>query len=133
MLLAACSAPAGPFPDVQLHTEVTPSSLASGDTATIRAVLHNPTTSAIEVGVLCGPPVLFEIRGPSSDAPIYPIPLDATFLCPGVDYHVLAPGETDTVSTRWKAAVPGTFTIRSGFRTEAGLQRLTSPVTLTVR
>lgn len=133
IFLAACSAPAGPFPDVQLRTEVTPGSLASGDTAIIRAVLHNPTASTIEVGVHCGPPVLWEIRGPASDAPIYPIPLGAAFLCPGLDHHVLTPGETDTVSTQWQAAEPGTFTIRSGFRTATGLQRLTSPVTLTVK
>lgn len=133
VLLGACAAPAGPFPGVQLETEVTPNAAAGGDTVTIRAILHNPTERKVEVGGACGPPVLFEIRRSPSGAPIYPIPLEAAFLCPGEDYHVLDPGETDTVAISWRTPGPGKFAVRSGFRSGSGLQRLTGPAILTVQ
>lgn len=133
LVVSACTDTSGPSAVVQLRTEIAPAVVAPGDTLMIRAILTNPTMRRLDVGAACGPPVLFEVRAGTGDA-IYPIPLSATFTCERSDVHELEPGETDTVSTRWSVtAAVGQYAVRSGFRSESGLQRLTSPATLTIR
>lgn len=131
--IASCSEPTGPFPAVQLRTEVAPHIISLGESAAMLAILHNPTSQRVEVNTACGPPVLFEVHTPTAEGPVYPIPLDAAWLCDGADYHVLEPGETDTVSTSWRPVAAGSFAVRSGFRAGGHLERLTRPATLSVR
>lgn len=133
VLLTACTEASGPSFVVALRTELASTTVMRGDTLLIRAILVNPSSRRLDVGSSCGPPVLFELR-PSAGDPIYPVPLDATFTCERVDVHELEPGETDTVSTLWRADAPaGRYTVRSGFRSAKGLERLTTPATLTIR
>lgn len=114
---------------VTLRTEVVPATAAVGDTVLLRAILHNPTSRRAEFA-LCGPPVLFEVRTPAA-AIVYPIPLDAAFACPGLDVHLLEPGERDTVSVRWRVTGDaGLYAVRSGFREGAGLARRSAPASL---
>ena len=77
--------------------------------------------------------MLFEVRGSTGEL-VNPIPPDAVFTCERRDYHDLEPSEIDTVITRWPAtAAAGAYSVRSGFRGERGLERLTSPIALTIR
>ena len=133
LLTTACIDASGPSSAVRLRTEFMPVIVAPGDTLVIRAVLTNPTARRLDVGVSCGPPALFEVRARTGE-PIYPIPLNATFTCERSDLHDLEPGETDTVQVRWHvSAARGQYEVRSGFRGVRGLERLTSPATLTIR
>lgn len=132
-LASGCTESSGPSFAVGLRTEVTPRALARGDTLLLRAILTNPTARRLDVGASCGPPVLFEVRARTGEV-IHPIPLSLTFTCDRIDVHELEPGETDTVLTRWRvSAAAGRYEVRSGFRGGSGLERVTSPATLTIR
>jgi len=133
LLLGACTDASGPSSVINLRTEVTPATVTTGDTVVFRAILTNPGARNLETGSACGPPVLFEVRGSTGEL-IYPIPLDATFTCERRDVHELEPGESDTVVTRWRVtASAGGYSVRSGFRGDKGLERLTSPIALTIK
>lgn len=133
LLILACSDASGPTSVVTVRTEVTPATVAIGDTVVFRAILTNPSARRLDLGSVCGPPVLFEVRASTGDV-TYPIPLDLTFTCERTDVHDLEPGESDTVSTRWRvSATAGQYSVRSGFRNGQRLQRLTNPIALTVR
>lgn len=131
--LTACEESNAPGYVVGLRTTLSRREAAPGDTVIIHAILTNGSDKTLKVGTSCGPPVLAEIRQGSA-APLYPVPLDAVFICPLLDVHTLDAGETDTVSIPWRVSVPaGSYTVRSGFRGTAGLERLTAPATLVVR
>jgi hypothetical protein len=133
LLTTACAESSGPLSVVTLRTEIAPASVSQGDTVVMRAILTNPSTRQLDLASPCGPPVLFEVRSSSGDL-IYPIPLNTAFTCERNDGHDLAPGEVDTVYARWRVtAAAGQYTVRSGFRSEANLRRLTSPIALTIR
>jgi hypothetical protein len=132
-LVLACENALVPSEVIELSTEVTPSVLAAGDTVILRAIMRNPTSEAIETGLSCGPPVLFELRGDGGEV-VHPLSLDGVWTCPLLDYHLLEPHETDTVVARWRVELnPAQWAVRSGFRNGARLERLSRPVNLTVR
>ena len=132
LTLVACSRSLAPYDVIELRTEVAPAAFAVGDTVMIRAIMRNPTSTVIEPGRACGPPVLFEFRN-GSGAVVHPIALDGIFTCPGLDYHVLEPFETDTVVVRWRVELtPGPWSVRSGFRAGSKLDRLSPPVGVVV-
>lgn len=133
LLVGACTEASGPLDVVRLRTEISPAVVATGDTLAIRAILTNPTNRRLNLSVGCGPPVLFEVRTSGGDL-ISPIAPNLTFTCERIDAHDLEPGEVDTLSIRWRvSATAGQYEVRSGFQSVSGLQRLTSPVTLTIR
>lgn len=133
LTLAACTEASAPFFKADLRTEVAPATVTAGDTVVLRAIMTNPTAQRLDVGGACGPPVFFEVN-PSAGDPLYPIPLDLPFTCERNDLHDLEPGEVDTLTVRWRVpAAAGQYSVRSGFRTANGLERLSSPVALTVR
>ncbi len=130
---AACSRSVAPHEALDLRTAVIPTAAALGDTVTLLAIITNPTHRTVEAGRACGPPALFEFRNQAGGL-IHPIPLDGIFTCPGLDYHVLEPFETDTVMVRWRITLtPGAWSARSGFRSATGLVRLSDPVSLSIR
>lgn len=132
-VIVACGGTLEPFQSIELRTEVAPAAVAVGDTVTLRAIMRNPSNTAIETGLACGPPVLFEIRHAAGDL-VHPIPLDGVFTCPFLDYHLLEPHETDTVTIRWRVDLrSGDWSVRSGFRRAAGLEDLTHPARLRVK
>lgn len=131
-VVMSCRGSLDPLKDIELRTEVAPAVVSVGDTVTIRAILRNTTSKVIEPGLACGPPVLFELRGTGGDV-VHPIRLDGAFACPFLDYHRLEPFETDTVVTRWRVGLSrGDWSVRSGFRSGAKLERLSPAVSLTV-
>ena len=135
LLLGACTDASGPSSVVNLRIEISPATVTMGDTVVFRAILTNPTARTLDMGSGsgCGPPVLFEVRGSTGEL-VNPIPPDAVFTCERRDYHDLEPSEIDTVITRWHVtAAAGAYSVRSGFRGETGLERLTSPIALTIR
>lgn len=133
LTIAACTESSAPFFSADLRTEVSPAIVTAGDTVVLRAIMSNPTSERLDVGGACGPPVFFEVN-PSAGDPLYPVPLDLAFTCERNDFHDLEPGEVDTLTTRWRVpAAAGQYSVRSGFRTASGLERLTSSVALTVR
>ncbi len=89
-----CAGSLEPYETIELLTEVAPAIVSVGDTVVIRAIMRNPTNAVIEAGPACGPPVLFQFRDDRGQV-VYPIPLNGAFMCPGLDYHVLEPYETD--------------------------------------
>ncbi len=130
---AACTESSAPFFAADLRTEVAPAVVTAGDTVVLRAIMTNPTARRLDVGGACGPPVFFEVK-PSAGDLLYPIPLDLTFTCERNDFHELEPGEVDTLLTRWRVpATVGQYSVRSGFRTANGLERLSAPVALNLR
>jgi hypothetical protein len=131
-LVAACNS-TDPFQGIELRTEVSPAVVAVGDTVTFRAIMRNRTSDDVDPGSACGPPLLFELRD-ASNAVIHPIPLDIGFTCELADYHRLEPHETDSVVRRWRVDLSlGEWSVRSGFRSGAGLTRLSPAVTLMVQ
>ncbi len=133
LAIAACTESSAPFFAADLRTEVAPAVVTAGDTVVLRAIMTNPTARRLDVGGACGPPVFFEVN-PSAGEPLYPIPLDLPFTCERNDLHDLEPGEVDTLTTRWRVpTAAGQYSVRSGFRTASGLERLTVPVSLTIR
>ena len=132
LAIGACARSLAPYDAVELRTEVAPTTFAVGDTVVIRAIMRNPTSTVVEPGRACGPPALFEFRN-GSGAVVHPIALDGAFTCPGLDYHVLEPFETDTVLVRWRVELtPGPWSVRSGFRAGVKLDRLSPPVDVVV-
>lgn len=100
---------------------------AFGDTVHLLATVHNPTASLAEIGHGCGPSLDFRVTDPSG---VTISLLDGkVFICPLVDYHVIEPGETDSIPWVWSTpAKRGAYTIRSAIRTSAGLRNTSAPV-----
>jgi hypothetical protein len=132
LTVSACSETNAPYAGVGLRTEVAPATVLSGDTVVIRAVLTNPTARHVKFSD-CGPPVLAQVIGIRGDT-VLSAPPNLTYTCERRDVHQLEPGEVDTLVARWRVSVPsGQYRVQSGFRRGEVLERLTSPVTLTVR
>ena len=130
--LLSCTSVVDPHRAIELRTEIAPALVSVGDTVTIRAILRNPTSRSIEAGRACGPPVLFELRNRGGEI-VHPIPLDGASICPYLDYHLIEPGETDTVLTRWRVELTsGEWSVRGGFRNGHTLAPLSPAVSLTV-
>jgi hypothetical protein len=127
-----CSDANAPYAGVELQTEVVPATVSSGDTVLIRAVLTNPTARRVNFSD-CGPPVLAQVTGTRGDMVLL-VPPNLAFTCERRDVHELERGEVDTVVALWRVAEPsGQYRVQSGFRRGEVLERLTSPVTVTVR
>ena len=126
---AACSEPI----DYLVVTLTTDRQLAApGDTVRLLASVYNPTSSVVEIGYGCGPSLDFRVTDPGGMT--ISLLEGKFFICPLLDYHVLEPGETDSIPWTWTTpAERGAYMLRSGVRTSVGLRDLSSPVRVDVQ
>ena len=126
---AACSEPI----DHLVVTLTTDRQLAaSGDTVRLVASVYNRTSSVVEIGYGCGPSLDFRVTDPAGRT--ISLLEGKVFICPLLDYHVLEPGETDSIPWAWTAPpTRGTYTFLSAVRTSAGLRNPSAPVRVGVQ
>ena len=105
---------------------------APGDTVRLLASVYNPTSSVLEIGYGCGPSLDFLVTDPQGST--ISLLEGMVFICPLLDYHVLEPGETDSIPWNWTAPAPrGSYGVRSAVRTSGGLSSPSSPVTVDIQ
>jgi hypothetical protein len=129
---SACRLVTAPPLPVDTTIEISRSATAPADTLTLTAIATNHGGDRLEIGHGCGAGLDFEVTTPSGGRAY--VLRDLPSICPVFDSNVLEAGETDTVRVKWTApGTLGTYRIRAGVRTAAGIGAPSAAVSLDVR
>jgi hypothetical protein len=130
-LIALVSACTEPVDELVVSLSADRQVATPGDPVRLLASVFNPTSSTLEIGSGCGPSLDFRVTEPGGVT--RSLLEGLVFTCPLLDYHILVPGETDSIPWTWSAPTArGTYTFRSAVRTASGPRHSSPPVAVTV-
>jgi hypothetical protein len=131
LILGGCADTITPLDSLRSHLVVSTTAALTGDILVLEASATNMGRAVFHTSG-CGQGLDVRVLEPSGAMRLILSGLPS--ICPVFDSNVLEPRETDTVRINWTVPPqPGTYSLRAGVRTEAGLAALSAPVSVVVR
>ena len=119
---------------VELRITAVPTVVAVGDSVTFTASAYNPTNEEVQIGQQCGPSFDVLVTTPTgAEVSVLTESLGGHvfFTCQLGPWHIVEPGETETMILEWRAPAPGVYAARATLRREE--RYLSAAAQVTVR